>query len=637
MCGIAGIFNRRGRPATVNALAPMVSAIVHRGPDGFGHFTDGPVALGHRRLSIIDLSDASSQPFHSRDGRYHLTYNGELYNYRELRTELEAKGVVFETDGDTEVLLQSMILWGDAALKRFNGMFAFGLWDSVEERLTLARDRFGVKPLYWSKQTDGTLLFASEVKALQAYPGFRTSLDQKALVEYLTFQNIFTDRTLYQGVSLMPQGSVMHVTRDAVPAPVRYWDFDFQEPENPPSDAELFEELDYLFRQSVSRQLVSDVDIGSYLSGGVDSGSITALAARELPYMKTFTVGFDMSSASGVELGYDERAKAERMSYLFKTEHYEAVLKAGDMERALPLIVGHQEEPRVGQCYPNWYATKLASRFVKVVLSGGGGDELFGGYPWRYYRAATKTDFSSYADTYYDFWQRLVPNEAFDALIGPLDASARVDTREIFHGVFDQVQTSGRLRAEDCLNLSQYFEAKTFLNGLLVMEDKLSMAHSLETRVPFLDNDLADFAMRLPAHLKVKNLKEVVRMDENKSAKGEKYFAKTKDGKLALREVMSRHVPNEIANAVKQGFSAPDASWFKGESIDFVRRKLLEDEPAISEIVDTNVMGDLVEDHLNGETNRRLLIWSLLYLNEWIQSQDLQPATPEPEAPKAAA
>lgn len=626
MCGITGIFHRRGQPARVEALAPMVSSIAHRGPDGDGHYAKGPIALGHRRLSIIDLSNASSQPFHSADGRYHLTYNGELYNYRELRRELEGKGIVFRSDGDTEVLLQSMIYWGDAALLKFNGMFAFGLWDAVEGRLTLARDRFGVKPLYWSEQADGTVLFGSEVKAIQAYPEFQTKLDAKGLVEYLTFQNIFTDRTLYKGVSLIPQGSVLHISKDQIKGPTRYWDFNFQEPENPPSDADLLEELDFLFRQSVSRQLVSDVDIGSYLSGGVDSGSITALAARQLPYMKTFTVGFDMSSASGVELGYDERSKAERMSYLFKTEHYEAVLKAGDMERALPLIVEHQEEPRVGQCYPNWYATKLASKFVKVVLSGGGGDELFGGYPWRYYRAAAKTDFAAYADTYYDFWQRLVPNESFDALIAPLGEAAAVDTRDIFRGVFDGVQTKGRLRAEDSLNLSLYFEAKTFLNGLLVMEDKLSMAHSLETRVPFLDNDLADFAMRLPAHLKVKNLKEVVRMDENKPAKGETYFAKTKDGKLALREVMSRYVPDEIANAVKQGFSAPDASWFKGESIDFVRRKLLEDDPAISEIIDTDVMKNLVEDHLDGSTNRRLLIWSMLYLNEWVESELLEAA-----------
>lgn len=624
MCGIAGIFHRRGKPAQQAALAPMVSAIAHRGPDGDGHYNAGPVALGHRRLSIIDLSQASSQPFHSADGRYHLTYNGELYNYRSLRNELQAKGIHFQTDGDTEVLLQSMIHWGEAALLKFNGMFAFGLWDSVEQTLLLARDRFGVKPLYWSELADGTFLFGSEVKAIQAYPGFRSSLDSKGLVEYLTFQNIFTDRTLYHGVQLMPQGSVFKVSKDRVTGPTAYWDFNFQEPENPPSDTELLEELDFLFRQAVSRQLVSDVDIGSYLSGGVDSGSITALAAAELPYMKTFTVGFDMSSASGVELAFDERTKAERMSYLFKTEHYEAVLKAGDMERSLPLIVKHQEEPRVGQCYPNWYATKLASKFVKVVLSGAGGDELFGGYPWRYYRAAAKADFAAYADTYYDFWQRLVPNESFDALIKPLGESAKVDTREIFRGVFDGVRTKGRLRAEDCLNLSLHFEAKTFLNGLLIMEDKLSMAHSLETRVPFLDNDLADFAMRLPAHLKVKNLKEVVRMDENKPAKGETYFAKTKDGKLALREVMTRYVPDEIANAVKQGFSAPDASWFKGESIDFVRRKLLGPEPEIAEIIDVDVMHDLVEDHLSGTKNRRLLIWSLLYLNEWIESEALE-------------
>lgn len=619
MCGFVGLLNTNGSAADMAVVQRMTDMIAHRGPDGEGYHQDGCLGFGHRRLAIIDLTDASAQPISSDDGRYVMIYNGELYNYQEIRDELEAKGRRFRSTGDSEVFLKALVHWGPDALLKFNGMFAFALWDNVERTVLLGRDRFGVKPLYYTQLND-TVLFGSEIKAFTAHPDFQIRVDKAGMVEYLSFQNFLTDRTLYEGVKLLPQGSFLKLTEKGLAGPpVRYWDFDFQEPENPPSDAALIDELDHLFQQAVKRQLVSDVDVGSYLSGGVDSGSITAIAASNLPFMNTFTVGFDMTSASGVELAYDERQKAEHMSYVFKTEHYESVLKAGDMERALSKIVYHQEEPRVGQCYPNFYATKLASRFVKVVLSGSGGDELFGGYPWRYYRAAAKTSYDDYVETYFDFWQRLVPDESFGPLLGPiLDDVKDVDPMDIFRGVLSG-KSPGKLRPEDCLNLSMYFEANTFLNGLLVMEDKLSMAHGLETRVPFLDNDLADFAMRLPAHLKVGNLHKIVNLDENEpGGKTNKYFTKTKDGKLALREMMRRHIPEKVTQEVKQGFSAPDASWFKGESIDYVRERLIDNPSAdIYTMLDAGTAQTLIGDHLSGDKNRRLFIWSMLYLDEW--------------------
>ena len=264
----------------------------------------------------------------------------------------------------------------------------------------------------------------------------------------------------------------------------RYWDFHFCEPTGNVNAQEYREELGRLFQQAVNRQLVADVELGS-LSGGMDSGAITAVAARCYPYLKTFTCGFDLSSASGIELSFDERAKAEAMSARFKTEHYEMVLKAGDMERVLPKLAWHLEEPRVGQSYPNYYAAQLAGKFVKVVMSGAGGDELFGGYPWRYYRAAVSHDFEHYIDQYYTFWQRLVDNRHLQKLFAPIWNDVKhVWTRDIFRDVFHNHEN--RLeRPEDYINHSLYFEAKTFLHGLLVVEDKLSMAHSLETRVPF--------------------------------------------------------------------------------------------------------------------------------------------------------
>lgn len=623
MCGIAGVLHGDGRPASTVALKRMTDAIAHRGPDGEGSFVDGDFALGHRRLAIIDLSPAGHQPMATDDGRYVISYNGEVYNFNELRVELEARGHRFRSRTDSEVVLKAFAEWGTKALNRFNGMFAFAIWDKRERTLWLARDRYGIKPLYYAVG-NGAFSFGSEVKALLASGLVSAQMNRAGLLEYLTFQNFFTDQTLFDGVKLMPAGCFARVTAAAGQVQIaveRYWDYAFTEPAGMPDEAECVEELDRLFVQAVSRQLVSDVDIGAYLSGGMDSGSVTAIAAKQLPYIKSFTCGFDLNSASGVELGYDERATAEYMSYVFKTEHYEMVLKAGDMERVMPRLVWHLEEPRVGQSYPNFYAAQLASKFVKVVLSGTGGDELFGGYPWRYYRAVVNDDFNHYIDKYYSFWQRLIPTGDMPKVLAPIwPQVGRISTRDIFRDVFAHHQSTFT-RPEDYINHSLYFEAKTFLHGLLVVEDKLSMAHSLETRVPFLDNDLVDFAMRLPARMKLGNLGEVVRLNENETgSKTAKYFEKTRDGKLILRKAMERHLPQKITDREKQGFSGPDGSWFKGESIDYVKRKLYHGNARIYEFMDPAAVRGLVDEHLEGRQNRRLLIWSLLNLEKWCEA-----------------
>lgn len=624
MCGITGIFNLNGEPVSPVILRKMTDAIAHRGPDGEGFYNDGFVALAHRRLAIIDLSPAGHQPMISRDQQVVLSYNGEIYNFQELRAELEALGYQFHSKTDSEVVLNAWMEWGADCVTRFNGMFAFAIWDKRQQSLYLVRDRYGIKPLYyacWGK----IFLFGSEQKAILAHPVARRELDKKALLEYFTFQNIFTDRTLLAGVKLLPPASVARVPlgSNGTPQIICYWDYHFREPDHPVDHREYSEELDHLMRRAVSRQLVTDVELGSYLSGGMDSGTLAALAAQELPYIKTFTCGFDLSSASGIELGYDERVKAEAMSARFKTEHYEMVLKAGDMERCMSNLAWHIEEPRVGQSYPNYYAAQLASKFVKVVLSGAGGDELFGGYPWRYYRATVCNDFEHYIDQYYGFWQRLIPNTTIAKVFAPIWGDVKdVRTRDIFRDVFLN-HDNELARPEDYINHSLYFEGKTFLHGLFVVEDKLSMAHSLETRVPFMDNDLVDFAMRCPVNLKLNNLAEVVRINENEPGdKQSQFFKKTSDGKQLLRDVMSRYIPAEITHAEKQGFSSPDASWFKGESIDFVKRKLFNSNARIYTVLDRQAVISLIEQHMTGEQNRRLLIWSLLnvetYLEEWL-------------------
>jgi asparagine synthase (glutamine-hydrolysing) len=631
MCGIAGTLGLDGAPASAELVGRMAQAIRHRGPDGHGVHIDGAAGLGNRRLAIIDLSDAGAQPMLNDRGDVALTYNGEVYNFRELRAELERCGHRFRSRSDTEVVLRGYEEWGPAFIERLNGMFALAIWDGRSRELLLARDRYGIKPLY-TTEVGSTLLFASEIKAFLAHPGFRPEASPQHLLEYFTFQNVFSDGTFFRGVRLLPPGHTMTVYPDGPPPAVRrYWDFDFSEQDDGVSDTEYLEELDRLFCQAVERQLVSDVPVGAYLSGGMDSGSITAVAAGVLPHLSTFTGGFDLTSASGLELAWDERAKAEAMSYRFGTEQYETVLKAGDMERCLPQLTWHLEDPRVGQSYPNYYIARLAGKFVKVALSGSGGDELFAGYPWRYYRAVVNDGFENYVDKYYRFWHRLIPNSVIREFFVPEVWREIQDIRtiDIFRGVLPPHEPQS---PAEYVNHSLYFEAKTFLHGLLLVDDKLSMAHGLETRVPFLDNDLVEFAQRLPVRLKLRDLEDVVLLDENEPGpKTEKYFERTRDGKLLLRRAMKRHVPAGIADQVKQGFSGPDAAWFRGESLDYVRRVIDDPGARIYEFLDPVTVRRLVDEHLSGRENRRLLLWSLLNFEQWCRTfleQESAPGCP---------
>lgn len=621
MCGIAGIFNLRGEPVPAGLLRRMTDSMAHRGPDGEGHYVDGPIGLGHRRLAIIDLSPAGHQPMANEAGDTVITYNGEIYNFQKLRIELEACGHRFHSRTDTEVVVHAYEQWGEQCLERFDGMFAFAIWSQRRQQLFLARDRFGVKPLYWYHR-NGVFIFASEIKAILEHPQVSKAVSGPGLNEYFTFQNIFTDVTLFEGVRLLPPGCALRLTLndDRPVEPHRYWDFPFDRPPLTLSEEECAEQLYQLFIQAVTKQLVSDVPVGSYLSGGLDSGCITSVAVRHLTRLTTFTGGFDLTSASGLELGFDERKSAEILANLFKTEHYEVVMHAGDMEWVLPELIWHLEDLRVGQCYPNYYVARLASRFVKVVLSGAGGDELFGGYPWRYYRGLNSTGPEDYLRNYYQFWQRLVPEEDKPALFTE-DIRLHIGAHsafEAFRSVVDRWPGSFKTR-EDFVNISLYFELKTFLHGLLIVEDKLSMAQSLETRVPFLDAELVDFAVRIPAKYKLRNLEHVVRWDENMPGKRLKYELETSDGKAILRRAMSRLIPSEISERTKQGFSAPDASWFRGESIDYINRLLRNPKARIYDFIIPRYVSQVLDEHCAGHVNHRLLIWSFLSFEWWLR------------------
>ena len=684
MCGIAGAISLNHQPLQVEHLKPMVDVIAHRGPDDAGYlvwqtgthrplgqdFTDSQfqdicplmpaidspsgqnrlhsekwnLFFGHRRLSIIDLSSRGHQPMCDRSRKIWLIYNGEIYNFREIRQELKRLGYHFSSASDTEVIIHAYHEWGTDCIHRFNGMFAFALYDSRNQKVWLARDRYGIKPLYYTLTNEGTFLFGSEIKSLLEYLPERPDVDLVALNEYFSFQNIFSDRTLFSGIKLLPPGHCLELdlsnagnndrgslqNTDLIGQKIsktKYWDFDFGQETNVPEN-ELEDQLYDRLIQAIKRQCVSDVPVGSYLSGGMDSGTVTAITASVFGRISTFTIGFDLSGAATHELSFDERESAEYMANLFQTEHHERVLHSGDMEAVMENLIWHLEDLRVGQCYPNYHAAQLASEQVKVVMSGTGGDELFGGYPWRY-AAAIGNSVEDYTDNYYRYWQRLVYNKEKPLFFSQevtnqlrkIDVDGAVPFKDhtltAFRNVYpEDIRCDNR---EEQVNHSLYFECKTFLHGLLVVEDKMSMAHSLETRVPLLDNDLVDLACQTPIRYKIANLHSWKASDTKTPRTGKVGIERTDVGKDILRKTMGRIIPQSITQAKKQGFSAPDESWFRSSSEKYVRDLLLDNKARINEYLNPKYVRQVIETHSAGIENKRLLIWSLLSFEWWLK------------------
>jgi asparagine synthase (glutamine-hydrolysing) len=410
MCGIAGVFNLNEQPIPLSLIQKITRSLEHRGPDDEGFYVHNNVGLGHRRLSILDTSPRGRQPMMSKDGKWIIVFNGCIYNFLDLKLELKSKGHQFVSTTDTEVISEGLAAYGPSFFERLDGMFAIAAWNTEEKKMYLSRDRYGVKPLYYWFE-DGVLVFASEIKAIIKHPKYSVKVNLDALNEYFTFQNVFRYHTLFKGVTMLPPANTVMINKSSTH--VRHhswWDYDFSQPDENMTFEEAREGTIHYFKQAVTKQMIADVPVGSYLSGGMDSGSITAIASSHVPRLSTFTCGFDMSHVTGVEANYDERRDAELMASYFKTEHYEQVINAGDLSWSLPRVVWHLEDLRVGMSYPNYYISRLASKFVKVCLQGTGGDELFGGYPWRYYKVFDAVDRDTFFDKYYDFWQRLVPD-----------------------------------------------------------------------------------------------------------------------------------------------------------------------------------------------------------------------------------
>lgn len=643
MCGIAGIYSLAGRPIEPFDIVRMCDAQTHRGPDDAGYVLLAPLAeghkpswwevtpddrsrstpdlqtegvgysrsareqsayqlgFGHRRLSVLDLSAAGHQPMANREKTVWITYNGEIYNYLELKKDLTRKGYEFVSTTDTEVILYLYQEYGADFVERLNGMFAFAVWDDLRGTLLLARDRYGIKPLYYTEWR-GALYFASEVKAFLALKEFPRAVNHQALIDYFTFQNTFGEATLFDGVHLLDAGHCLSV-QNRVIRRRRYWDFNFSQIDDL-GEAQAKERLGFLLEDTIQRQLMSDVPVGAYLSGGMDSGSITALASARVPRLMTFTGGFDLTNVSGFEAAFDERHDAEMLSAQFKTEHYEMVFHAGDMEWALPRVIWSIEDLRAGMCYPYYYTARLASRFVKVVLAGTGGDEVFAGYPWRYRVAAEGSPRGSdFLGRYFGYWNRLVPCTEHEAFFSPDVTKSAGGHRpfDSFAGIVNQQSP-----VDDPLRRALYFEAKTFLHGLLVIEDKLSMAHSLESRVPLLDHAVVDFVSTLPTRYLINHQWDKnPQRDENLS------------GKYLFRRAMEGILPDAILLKRKQGFSAPDQSWYQGPLMGYIKSILLDRRTEARGFFQQAFIQRVLDEHLSGAVNHRLLIWSLLSFELW--------------------
>lgn len=648
MCGIAGMFRRAGPPLEPMALKRMCDIQRHRGPDDVGYlFVNSnevlalterryayltphlpnwegdelddwqkqgliQVALGHRRLSILDLSGAGHQPMGTPDGRYWIVYNGELYNSPELREDLQKRGVNFKSRSDTEVLLHAWAQYGAEILPRLDGMFGFAILDRHTSTLTLARDRFGVKPLYYAI-TAHALVFASEIKALFASGAVTPSLHMPSMAEYLTFQNLLGSQTIYQGVELLPPGSFLQISQGTGVSPVQTY---FRGYSKSPSDdpEEHFESCCDVTRErfvaAVKRQMLSDVPVGSYLSGGMDSGAIVSVGARHGERLRTFTLGMCLQGVQGVESLFDERAQAEVLSNQFQTEHYTGILRPIDLPTLIPSVTWHLDDPRVGMCYQNFHVARLAGRMVKVCLSGTGGDELFGGYPWRYAQGVNCADVDAFDNAYFRYWHRLVPPGEHDRFFEPEIRREMPGVRARFQEVMQKSSafTAGLSLRENLLQRALAFEFHTFLQGLFVVEDRVSMAHSLEVRVPFLDNVLADHAFTMRPGWKVQMT-------------GGQFHANTSpqtSGKWVLRRAMESLLPPSFIQQPKQGFSTPEGNWYRGPLLIYLREVLLDPSAQERPYLKRGTLTRILDEHESGACNHRLLLWSLLSL-EWLQ------------------
>lgn len=619
MCGFVGYLDLAGRPVSEKVIARMRETIVHRGPDEVGLFLDGSVGLGFQRLAIIDLQ-GGSQPMESAEGRYVIVFNGELYNYLELRDEVSQDGFAFRTHSDTEVVLNLFVQRGPRALDVMNGMYAFAIWDRQARKLFMARDRIGIKPLYYLLESE-RFLFASEIKAIAKAPGFTVKPHWPAIRDYLTYMYPLSNHTFFEGVRAVLPGCWLEVDEQGNLRTGTYWDVSYQYVAERTAEATV-DELAGLVRDAIRLQVRSDVPIGCHLSGGLDSSTVTTLASERLNHVKTFTGKFAEGDL------FDETYYAKRVAERAKTEYLEVTPTESDFEDWVPALVYHMDMPAAGPgLVPQYGVCRLAGKHVKVVLGGQGGDELFAGYP-RYFLAQTiGGNATSGGLNPRILLQRLqmlsryvrkhgiaaVLRKAKKAvtLIGDLRAAWRRMSSPISldHPVFTDLirqLTAGydqdtaffqwMNQAKDAAPLDQmlYHDLKTYLPALLQVEDRTSMAVSLESRVPLLDHRIVEFSATIQPALKAGN--------------GEP--------KEIFRRVIHDILPIEVVERQdKMGFPTPISVWFRGAARPFLRRILLDDAARQRGIINPDQVEALIED----DEDNSVLLWALLNVELWFK------------------
>ncbi len=626
MCGICGILNyEASQEVDERCLKAMARSMRHRGPDDEGFFLDENLGLGHQRLSIIDLSSLGQQPMTGSSERFWIVYNGEIYNYLEIRQYLVGKGYTFRSSSDTEVLLKLYEEEKEACVHRLNGMFAFAIWDRKHRTLFAARDRFGIKPFYYIA-LDKTFLFASEIKAFFETGSFRPELDQDGLADYLTFQLCLGGKTLFKNVKKLMPGHCLSITSDGDLTIKKYWDLDFTI--DTEHTVEYFEHrLLRLLEDSVRLRLRADVPVGAHLSGGLDSSTMASLASSQLgSSIHTFSGGFREGPK------YNETPYAKLVSSRIKTRHHEVFPTADDFVKILPTLIYHMDEPAAGPgLFPQFFVSKLASQNVKVVLGGQGGDEIFGGYT-RYLIAyleacikggieGTQEDqkyvvtfdsilpnlqqLQGYQPLMRYFWKDGLfdsPDERYYRLIDRSNGLRNLVSSDVFIGengyqpfeAFLQIFNDDS-NCRSYINKMTRFDLKTLLPALLHVEDRTSLAVSLESRVPILDHRIAELVASMPPMIKYRGGRS----------------------KHIFRKVVQHIVPQEIFEREdKMGFPVPLNEWYQGSPVrDFVRDTLLGSRAQTRGFVQRNK----IEALLNSERAYGRSVWGLLCLELWMQ------------------
>jgi len=630
MCGIVGFLTSKATKVPEHEiLIQMRDVLIHRGPDDEGEYSrplddKGPfVFLGHRRLSIIDLT-GGHQPLSNEDGTVWVIFNGEIYNFKELREELKDRGHQFRTCSDTEVIVHAYEEYKENCFRYFNGMFAIGIWDEKGNRLVLARDRLGKKPLYYSFINE-TFLFASELKAIMAYPAFPRKVDPSSLMKYLFFEFIPCPHTIFKNARKIPAASYLIWDKKKIEVK-QYWSpFDSQKGEKNLSEAEAELRLIELLKESVKRRLISDVPLGVFLSGGIDSSAITALAQKEVPgRIKTFSIGFEDPS-------FDESKYASLASKYIGTEHYEQMMTPTDLLNIVPKLPDILDEPMAdASILPTYLLSKFTRGNVTVALGGDGGDELFAGYPT--YLA------HKFADQYGRYLKFLHPTLNFLGNLLPVsddNISFDFKVKKFLSGIgypdgirnsvwlgsfpfleiekvlspdihaqlrrdqlFEEISTyEGEYPYDDRITKLQYLDLKLYLQeSILAKVDRASMACSLEVRAPFLDYEFVEFVMGLPSHYKLKGM----------------------TSKYILKRAFKKYLPDSIIHRKKKGFGVPIAKWVKGPLKELFEDLLSSDRIKREGFLDPEYVNELLEDHLANKRDNRKQLWTLLVWELWV-------------------